>query len=99
MPLKRAQHRRSVRRDWFLPLVVSFAVLLGVVQVGIQWVFHPPILVSGVLAVVAFAAWCGSILLVLRLGRPLTEMRYRWLTRDVDRAMRKADRKRRRPAA
>lgn len=98
MPLQRAQLRRCLQRNGFLLLVVSFALLLELVQIWIQRVFHLPILVTGLLAVVAIAALFGWILLILRLRQPLADVRYRWLARGVNRTMRKTGRRPRRPA-
>lgn len=89
MPLEPSQLRKWVQRNWFLTLVVSFALLLELGQIWIQRVFHLSIFFTGVLAVVAIAALVGWILLILRRRQPLADVRYRLLTRGVNRAMRK----------
>jgi hypothetical protein len=97
MPLPYTKLRGYVQRNWFLTLVVSFALVLELLQIWIQRVFHLSILFTGVLAVIAIAAVLAWILLILRLRQPFTDARYRWLTRDVNRAMRKTSRRLRRP--
>ena len=99
MPLERSQLVRWLRRNWFLVVVLSFAMSLALVQAWVQWTFHPPLIVDGAVAIVALATLFVFVLVVLRLRRPLAEMRYRWLTRRVDRAMNEARRRANRPAA
>lgn len=91
MPRQHEKLRNRMQRDWFLTLVVSFALLLAVAQVWIQRAFDPPIVVSRLLGAVNIAALLGWILLLLRLRQPSTDMKYRWASRNMDRAMRKTN--------
>jgi hypothetical protein len=78
---------------------VSFAVVLGLIQFWLQWAFRPPLLITGIVGAVSIAALLGFVLALLYVRRPIADLRYRWLTRDVDRAIKHPDRKVKRPAA
>lgn len=97
MAQEHSQRGAWLVRNWFLVLVVSFAVLLGAIQFWVERAFHPPLLITGVVSVVSIAALFGLVLGVLRLRRPFADLRYRWLTRDVSRAMKQTKHNAKRP--
>jgi hypothetical protein len=90
MPPERSQLARWFGRNGFLVLVVSFAMALGLAQVWLERAFHPPFLVFGVAAAISVAALFALVVAVLRLRQPLSDLRFRWLTRGVDRAVKRA---------
>jgi len=93
MTPERSQLARWSGRNWLLVLVVSFAMALGLTQIWLERAFHPPFLVPVATGAIFVAALFGFAYAVLRLGQPLAELRYRWLTRRVDRLMRQTNRK------
>lgn len=93
MPHDRSRFAEWLRREWFLVLVVSFAMVLGLAQVLIERAFRPPVLVLVAAGAISVAAWFGFVCAVLGLRQRLYDLRYRWLTRGVDRAMRQTNRK------
>jgi small basic protein len=97
MPQQPSQLGQWFRRNWFLALVISFALALGLIQFWLQWEFRPRLVVTGIITAVSVAVLLGFVLAVLRLRQPLADMRYRWLTREVDRAVRGAERVAKRP--
>jgi hypothetical protein len=99
MPQERSQLGQWLRRNWFLTLIVCFALVLGLLQFWLQWALRPPLVITGIIGAVSVAALLGFVIALLHLRRPFADMRYRWLTRDVDRATKHRDRKANRPAA
>jgi len=97
MPPERSQLARWFVRNWFLVLVVSFAMALGLTQIWLERAFHPPFLVLVATGSIFVAALFGFAYAVLRLGQPLSDLRYRWLTRRIDRLMRQTNREAKRP--
>lgn len=91
MPLDRPKIPRWLGREWFTVLVLSCAMVLGLAQVWLERAFHPPVLVLVATGAFCVAAWVAFIYVVLRLRQPLHDLKYRWITRGVDRAMRQAD--------
>jgi len=79
MPPERSQLARWFRRNWFLVLVVSFAMVLGLGQMWLERAFHPPLLVLGAAATISVVALFGLVFIVLHLRQPLSDIRYRWL--------------------
>ena len=102
MPLKAPHLLRWLGRNWFIVAVIAAALALGAVQLWVHLTFRPPWLIGGLISVAAIVLLLGFVWLLLALHslrRPLADLRYRWLTRDVDRLMNDRHHPRNRPAA
>ena len=91
MRQERSELAQWLYRNWFLVSVWSAAAMLAVVEMWVQLTFHPPLVVTLTMGAICFAALVAFAVLLLRLRRPVADLRYRWQTRDVDRAMKRPD--------
>jgi hypothetical protein len=93
VPRERTQPWRWFRRSGFVVLVVSFAIALGLAQLWFHLEVRPGRVAAAVAAVASLVALLVFAVIVMlvpgRLRRLLRDVRYRWLTRGVDRAMRR----------
>jgi hypothetical protein len=96
VPRERTQPWRWFRRNLFVVLVASFAVALGLGQLWFHLEVRPGRVAATVAAVAAVASLVALLVFAVivmlvpgRLRRLLRDVRYRWLTRGVDRAMRR----------
>ena len=80
---------RWAGRNWFIGVVVTVAALLALAQVWLRLAFDLPLIALAAVAGCAVAAFIAFVLSVLRLRRTWADLRYRWLTRQVDRAMKR----------
>ena len=92
MPPERSQLARWFGREWLLVLVVSFAMVLALSQLWLDRASHPQLLVLEAAGAISLAALFGFVYALLRLGQPLYDLGYCWLTRGVDGAMKKTRR-------
>ncbi len=94
---ERVQPLRWLRRNWFVVLVVSFAVALGLGQLWFHRAVAPGPAAAAVDAIGSLAALVVFAVLLLvvpsKFRRRMRDLRYRWTTRAVDRAMRRQNEK------